>query len=321
MTKTSSDSNITQPPPNAIASGLATGYAPTVLTALNPVELALISKARINQHIFSFSGGSHKKVCGYHYLHYSKVEETHKVEYYVRHAADKHNNNNFANISVNETIWVKDGNTKHIARFLRFLDKNYKVNNLSSGTHIEIRWLSNNSIAQVPIDSVTKFNNVGGTRSTTKTNTSSNPTLPNLRVILAGPFTNDQKALVLNSVQVNFDKCKAALLWLQQYKILYKDVKVDETIAIPTVLDCSEQDMSVDSNIEKTITMKTIFPDHQHTNQNNGGMETAELFKLETVKNMTLNKSKLISRPTVDVLKDYKDNALLKAFVLSLIHI
>ena len=72
---------ITSPPPNSIASGLASGYAPDVFTCLNSVELALISRARVNQQrIFSFSGGSHTKVSVYHCLqHYYKCNESSRI--------------------------------------------------------------------------------------------------------------------------------------------------------------------------------------------------------------------------------------------------
>ena len=77
---------ITSPPPNSIASGLASGYAPDVFTCLNSVELALISsRARVNQqHIFSFSGGSHTKVSVHHCLHYNKCNERNRIGNFMR---------------------------------------------------------------------------------------------------------------------------------------------------------------------------------------------------------------------------------------------
>ena len=86
-----------------------------------------------------------------------------------------------------------------------------------------------------------------------------------VNVILTGPFTDDQRAMTLKATKVNFDKCQQALLWLKQHNHLCNDVDVDDTIAIPVVIDCSEKSTSGNSNMEKTIVTKTMFPDHKHT--------------------------------------------------------
>jgi hypothetical protein len=58
----------------AIANGCLFGEAPTELTCLNDVELALVSLARINKHVFSFYGGAHKSMRGWHNLYDNDVE-------------------------------------------------------------------------------------------------------------------------------------------------------------------------------------------------------------------------------------------------------
>ena len=45
-------------------------------------------------------------------------------------------------------------------------------------------------------------------------------------------------------------------------------------------------------------------------------METAGQFKMEAIRNMTSGNSRLIARPTTDILKDYQDDSLMKAFVV-----
>jgi len=58
----------------AIANGCLFGHAPPALTVLNDAELALISMARTNKHVFSFYGGAHKSMRGWHNLYENDVE-------------------------------------------------------------------------------------------------------------------------------------------------------------------------------------------------------------------------------------------------------
>jgi hypothetical protein len=54
--------------------GAVIGVAPPELTDLNDVELALVSLARANKHIFAFYGGAHKSMHGWHNLYENDVE-------------------------------------------------------------------------------------------------------------------------------------------------------------------------------------------------------------------------------------------------------
>ena len=58
----------------SIANGELFGDAPIELTELNDAELALVSKARTNKHVFSFYGGAHKCMRGWHNLYENDVE-------------------------------------------------------------------------------------------------------------------------------------------------------------------------------------------------------------------------------------------------------
>ena len=309
LKKVMSNKNIVRPPPNSLASGLATGQPPSELKDLNPVELALISKARVSQHMFSFAGGSHKKVSGYHQLHYNKCDETNMVGNYVRHAIEQ--SAAHQDFCFNELLWVVEDNTKHLVRHcgLSILEN-----------HIKVRWQSDNSVTDVPIESVRKYCTSRMTRSTTRMSENNkfecDKFKASVKVILTGPFTDDQRAMTLKATDVNFDKCKQALLWLKEHNHLYDDIDVNDTIAIPVVIDFSENETSGDSNIENKIVTKTIFPDHQFTNTQNGGLQTAGQFKMEAMEKMMSSSSRLIARPTVDILKDYQGDSLLKAFVL-----
>ena len=57
-----------------IANGAVFGVAPPELTDLNDAELALVSLARANKHVFAFYGGAHKSMRGWHNLYENNVE-------------------------------------------------------------------------------------------------------------------------------------------------------------------------------------------------------------------------------------------------------
>ena len=61
-------------PRYAIATGNVIGGAPPELTELNEVELALVSLARLDKHVFTFYGGAHKSMRGWHNLYENDVE-------------------------------------------------------------------------------------------------------------------------------------------------------------------------------------------------------------------------------------------------------
>jgi hypothetical protein len=73
----------TKLPRYAICNGLVMGKAPACITELNEVELALISIARINKHIFSFTAGTHKSIKGWHSMYYNDLEHFNGVANYI----------------------------------------------------------------------------------------------------------------------------------------------------------------------------------------------------------------------------------------------
>ena len=50
----------------AIANNLAIGIAPECIEKLNDVELSLVSQARFRGHLFTYWGGCHKSIKGWH---------------------------------------------------------------------------------------------------------------------------------------------------------------------------------------------------------------------------------------------------------------
>jgi hypothetical protein len=62
-------------PKFAIANDKTIGEAPPCLATLNPVELALISKSRVDKHIFQYYGGAHKSIKGWHTFYQNDVNQ------------------------------------------------------------------------------------------------------------------------------------------------------------------------------------------------------------------------------------------------------
>lgn len=71
-------------PKYAIANGWCIGTPPAVLTALNEVELAIVSPARINKHVFAFQAGNHRTIKGWHSLYYNDLSHFEAVQEHVR---------------------------------------------------------------------------------------------------------------------------------------------------------------------------------------------------------------------------------------------
>jgi hypothetical protein len=66
--------NFAKLPTHAICNGLAIGKTPACLAKLNEVELELISPARINEHVFSLTAGTHKLIQGWHSMCHNDLE-------------------------------------------------------------------------------------------------------------------------------------------------------------------------------------------------------------------------------------------------------
>ena len=226
------------PPPNGIASGLMCGYAPRILKELNQVELALISKARVNMHLFQYTAGAHKAIRGYHTLYYNDVEQTNKVmNYYSKLSKESSNEEN------------------------------------------------------------SKFSGI-------------------VQVVLAGPFTSEQKIRTLKEISVDIDKVNRALKWLKKHNVLYQTDEInDEQITQPEIYDISEAVESQNSNVEQVIETRAIFPDGSPT-IHNGGMETSEEFKVKTIEKIVTGDHTLIAKGSKNILRDYEGDNLLRAFPL-----
>lgn len=101
------DRQATNPPKFAIVNGLMLGDPPKVLTDLNEVEVALISLARTEKHIFSYHGGHHKSIRGWHTLYANSVSYSNRVLNYFeeqQNAIDEVEDNNFVDIIDHEAL-------------------------------------------------------------------------------------------------------------------------------------------------------------------------------------------------------------------------
>lgn len=71
-------------PAYAIANGWCIGDAPKVVRELYEVELAVLSPARINKHVFAFQAGRHCTIKGWHSLYYNDLSHFEAVKDRVR---------------------------------------------------------------------------------------------------------------------------------------------------------------------------------------------------------------------------------------------
>jgi hypothetical protein len=276
-----------KPPKYAIANGKMHGYAPKVLLKLNEVELALISPARINKHMFCYTAGSHKSIQGWHSMFYSDIEKTNRVFNYLTSMDDDPplDEDEETTASENEDIDIDAPST---------VSSDDDNNDDEDSNDIEM-------------ETENEDENQPDTSDSGKS----------ISVILVGPFTTTQKAMAKERTSVRPRFVKAAFHWLKENNILYRDyVLTDDEIIQPEIIDCTESAQSIDSNIEKVFEVTSIFPDPDLPTQQNGGCETAADLKHSTVENLFNGNSTLIGRPTCTLLKDYEGANFLFAFPL-----
>jgi hypothetical protein len=138
-------------PPFVIARGYVIGLAPVEITRLNAFELAVISPVRAVANVFTFYGGCHEVVRGWHTFY--------------------------------------QANVGHAVATLTELE-NFKVRNTVS-------------------------------------------------VVLCGPFTKEQRALVMRKMSLNREHCRKAFDWLKKNNMHFKDIEIPDpdTIPEPIILD------------------------------------------------------------------------------------
>ncbi|KAG7345348.1 hypothetical protein IV203_032879 [Nitzschia inconspicua] len=250
-------------PTYSIANGLMIGKAPLELTRLNDVEKALIARARIDKHIFSFEAGSHKSTKGWHTMFYNEVNAVLGVSNWSESV-----------MRLNDSDSDSDSESK-------------------DNMHPETR---DGKVVQVRKKSI-----------------------PEICVILSGPFTPTQKAKVFKKTKIDWSHVKNALLWLKTYNQLYADVDAETYINVtPRIVDESESVASGNNNIEDVYEVFAVFPDNNVPHHTTGGCENSGELKELTIKHLLSKENckevSLISRPTRNILRDYQGDNLLLAF-------
>ena len=137
----------------------------------------------------------------------------------------------------------------------------------------------------------------------------------NIGVVLCGPFTPVQKERVLKKIQINVDWVLEAFEWLKKNNRLYKDAATP-SIGAPTVIDNSEQVESENTDIEVKEEMKVVFPDG--TIRTGGLSDGAEFDKAVAEIRSKCKEAVpfLTSRPSANLVKDYENENLMRAFPL-----
>ena len=138
-----------------------------------------------------------------------------------------------------------------------------------------------------------------------------------INVVLTGPFTNWQRIKTKERVHVNPDKVITALKWLKANNRLYSDIDINKD-AVPAlqIIDCSEPVDSEDNNVESEIHLMAVFPDHAPADEINGGHSTNQDMKDHRLEEISRDNQTLGVKPTKNILWDYKEDSLLKAFPL-----
>ena len=108
------------------------------------------------------------------------------------------------------------------------------------------------------------------------------------------------------------------MIWLKANNRLYAHIDIDETAIVqPQMLDYSTEATSEDSNIEHEFDLTAVFVDPHPPTANNGGHPTNNAMKCNELENLIDDEhSFLQSKPTKNILRDYEDDNLLRAFPL-----
>ena len=137
----------------------------------------------------------------------------------------------------------------------------------------------------------------------------------NIAVVLTGPFTPEQKAKVKSRTVVRVEMMEEAFLWLKANNPLCHSESMPQ-FQKPIITDNSTEVESENTDIETKEDIKVIFPDGTAST---GGCATKIEFE-KAVSELKLktptSKPFVISKPTSEILRDYEDENLLRAFPL-----
>jgi hypothetical protein len=187
-------------PKYAIVNGLTIGPVPQVLSDLNEVELAMISPARINKHVFSFMAGAHKSIKGWHSMYYNDLEQLNGVMNYII-ANDGENGESEDDGSSDDESEAGGSSV---------------LEDTSNGERGE----------QSDSDSTQPDEDVG----------ESKIKLPLVAIVLCGPFTARQRVDTLARTYVDWINIRRAVRWLKINNRMYADFQLPEDKIIQPIL-------------------------------------------------------------------------------------
>ena len=136
-----------------------------------------------------------------------------------------------------------------------------------------------------------------------------------IAVVLCGPITKEQKQKIMKKTQVNIAYINEAFQWMKENNVQYENYPFP-VIGQPTIIDQSREVESENSDIETKELLTVVFPDGT---VNTGGAQDGKSFE-EALADMRAKcpdvPPYLESRPSRELLRDYEDDNLMKAFPL-----
>jgi len=266
-----------------ISNGRMFGPSPAELSSLTETELALVSLARVDHHVLSFQGGPHQAITGWHSMFANDVS-----------------------LVMRTMNWCKT-NTEEDSSAIND-DNNTSMDDDSSD---DGQRNPGSATETVPEE----------TEPMEEREEQRRPKLASICIILEGPFTPRQKAIVKRKTKVRQGKIREALEWLKANNHLYAAIDISEDdIEDPIVIDSSRLVPTEMNNIETVYQMEAIFPDTSNADKSNGGFDNSDEFTNESLEQMLMRadgrKATLIARPTNNRLQDYQGDNLLRAFPL-----
>ena len=283
----------------AIANGLMIGSAPQCMEMLNDVELALLSKARCEKHIFSYTAGAHSQIKGFHTIYRNDVQHSNAILNYMAQTSIIAEGSEVE--EADEEIEVEEA------------DEEIEVEDADEEIEVEDVDLEN-----IDEDEVTDEETEGMVDHNCS-NFHHNETKNDIVVIMAGPFTERQRVLTKQRTKINHQAMKEAMRWLCRNNLNYMNEDFDERIVEPHYVCCHRVVESSQSNIEVIFDITAVFPDASAVTRNNGGFQTVEDFKKHILGTMVSPSAKtsetLTCRASTDRLRDHEGNNLMQAFI------
>jgi hypothetical protein len=143
-----------------------------------------------------------------------------------------------------------------------------------------------------------------------------------MSVVLQGPFTQQQKTKVLESMTVDRNHVLACFDFLRANNSRYMDLPIieegDYFYPEPIVLDSSVEEEDTNDPVEQIFESTVYFPDSTEVTPETGGMGNSQAFTLEYMRTHLngTSDSTMTSRPTTEYANDRNEFFLVDSFPL-----